>query len=247
MQTTSSPTSTAPSPRSRSAGALAIWAGISALLVLLAFSASEAAREEAGDALFRYEFGLGSALVYGVLIGVTWLAARSFGDARDALGLGPFSSRWIWITFGLTVLALLVSAALEPVLHAGEEQGLAPERWDDERAAAFAVNALVIVLLVPFAEELFYRGLGVRVLAFLGPVFAIVGTALAFALAHGLLVGLPALGFFALALGWVRWRSASVWPGVIAHSVYNGVGIAVAAYLAKNPDRAPSAFAFVLS
>jgi membrane protease YdiL (CAAX protease family) len=32
---------------------------------------------------------------------------------------------------------------------------------------------------------------------------------------------------FALALGWVRWRSDSVWPGVIAHGFYNGSALLV--------------------
>ena len=247
MQTTSSPTSPEPSQRSRSSRALAIWVGISALLIALAFAATGSqAGDESRDALFQYEFAIGSALVYGVIIGIAWFAARAFGDARGALGLRGFERRWIWITLGLTFLALVVSAALEPLLEAGEKQGLAPERWDDERAGAFALNALVVVLLVPFAEELFYRDLGVRALAFLGPAAAIGGTAVAFALAHGLLVGIPALGFFALALAWVRWRTASVWPGVISHSLYNGVGIAVAAYLARNPDEAPAALAFLL-
>ena len=247
MQTISSPTSPAPSPRSRSDRALAIWVGVSALLVVLAFGATGAAGAQSdGDALFRYEFALAGVVVYGVIVGVTWLAARGFDDPREALGLRGFAPRWIWITFGLTLLALLVSTALEPILHAGERQGLAPERWDDDRAAAFAVNALVVVLVVPFAEELFYRGLGVSALAFLGPWVAIGGTTAAFALAHGLLVGIPALGFFGLALAWVRWRTKSVWPGVVAHSLYNGVGVAVAAYVAKNPGEAPSALAALL-
>jgi membrane protease YdiL (CAAX protease family) len=54
---------------------------------------------------------------------------------------------------------------------------------------------------------------------------AIVATAVIFALAHGILAALPALGFFGLLLAWLRLRAESVWPGVIAHSLYNGLGI----------------------
>ena len=247
MQTTSSPISAERFPRSRSDRALAIWLGLSTLLVALAFAATRSPAEDDGpEALFRYEFAIGSAIVYGILVGIAWVAARGFGEAREALGLRRFERRWIWITLGLTLLALIVSTALEPLFRAGERQGLAPERWDDERVWAFALNAVVVVLLVPFAEELFYRGLGVRVLAFLGKWVAIVGTAAAFALAHGLLVGIPALGFFALVLAWVRWHSMSVWPGVISHGLYNGVGIAVAAYGARNPEDAAAALGFLL-
>jgi uncharacterized protein len=111
------------------------------------------------------------------------------------------------------------------VLHAGREQGLEPEQWRSDRAAPFVLNAVVVSTLVPFAEELFFRGLGVRVLAIFGSVVAVVGTALIFALAHGILVAIPALGFFALLLGWLRVRTDSVWPCVVAHGLYNSVGV----------------------
>jgi membrane protease YdiL (CAAX protease family) len=86
----------------------------------------------------------------------------------------------------------------------------------------------VIVTLVPFAEELFFRGLGVRVFGMFGGAAAVAATAVVFALAHGLLVAVPPLLFFALGLAWVRLRSGGVWPGVIAHAAYNGIGLAIA-------------------
>jgi membrane protease YdiL (CAAX protease family) len=46
-----------------------------------------------------------------------------------------------------------------------------------------------------------------------------------FGLAHGILVALPVLGFFGLALAWLRLRTGSVWPCVIAHAAYNALGI----------------------
>jgi hypothetical protein len=59
----------------------------------------------------------------------------------------------------------------------------------------------------------------------MGGFVSIVGTALVFALAHGIFVAVPALGIFALALAWLRWRTESVWPGVIAHAAYNFLGV----------------------
>jgi uncharacterized protein len=246
MLTTSSPTSSEGSRWSRSNVALAAWLGIAAVLIATAFASqgsTDVGEGEEGEILFRYEFAIGSIVVYGVIVALTWLAARRFPHPSLALGLRGFGLRWLWIALGVTFASLVVSAALEPVLHAGEEQGLAPERWERDRAAAFVLNACVVTLVVPFAEELFFRGLGVRVLGFLGGVAAIVGTALVFSLAHGLLSALPALGFFGLALAWVRYRSESVWPGFFAHAAYNGVGILVALYFALNPDERPQALA----
>ena len=247
METTSPPTSSAPSAWSRSTGAAAAWCALAFFLVAAGFAGQLAGDETddggSSDVLFRYEFAFGSVVVYAVIVGLTWLIARLYPNPRLALGLRAFPLRWLWITLGLTVLSVVVSALLEPLLHAGERQGLAPDRWDEDRAVAFALNALVVVLVVPFGEELFFRGLGVRALGFLGAWAAIVGTAAVFALAHGLLAGIPALGFFALVLGWVRFRTESVWPGFIAHALYNGVGILAALYFALNPDEAPAALA----
>ena len=214
-------------------------------LIAVAFAGQAAAggQDDDRDILFEYEFAVGSVVVYGIIVALTWLAARSFGRPRLALGLRTFPRRWLWIALGLTVASVIVSAALEPVLHAGEEQGLAPNEWRRERATAFVLNALVVTLVVPFAEELFFRGLGVRVLGFLGGAVAVGGTAAVFALAHGLLSALPALGFFGLALAWVRYRTQSVWPGFLAHAAYNAVGIFVALYFALNPDERPQALA----
>ncbi len=243
MQTTSSATSSEPSPWSRRTAPLVAWLAVTALLVAIAFAGARGrGAGTPSDLLFRYEFAAVS-LVYVVLSLVTWGIARGFDDPARAVGFRAVPLRWIGIALGLAFLSVLVSAALEPILHAGREQGLAPAEWRDDRTLAFGVNAFVIVAVVPFAEELFFRGLGVRVLGFLGALAAVGGTALAFALAHGLLVGIPALGFFGLALGWVRWRTDSVWPGVVAHSAYNLVGILVAVYFALNPDQRPQAVA----
>jgi membrane protease YdiL (CAAX protease family) len=221
---------------------------MAAFLVVVSFlpqAAGEDADEATTDILFRYEFAVASLVVYAIVVGLTWVVARSFGDAREALGLRSFRQRWVWIALGVTLAALVVSATLEPVLHAGEEQGLAPDRWREDRALAFALNAAVVVFVVPFAEELFFRGLGVRVLAFLGGAVAIGGTTLVFALSHGILVGIPALGFFALGLGWVRFRSESVWPCYAAHAAYNGVGVLAAALFALNEEEQQQALAFL--
>jgi membrane protease YdiL (CAAX protease family) len=114
---------------------------------------------------------------------------------------------------------------LEPVLHAGEKQGFAPEEWRPDRAVPFALNTAVAATLVPFTEELFFRGLGVRALLPFGAGFALVTTSVAFGLGHGLFSALPILVPFALALAWVRLRSDSVWPGTIAHGFYNGAAL----------------------
>jgi membrane protease YdiL (CAAX protease family) len=40
---------------------------------------------------------------------------------------------------------------------------------------------------------------------------------------HGFLVALPLFVIVGLALGWLRMRTGSVYPGMVAHGVFNGV------------------------
>jgi len=214
--------------------ALFLWLGIVALQVVTSFALADGAPSKGDEPIFKYSLGVGSLFIYGVILVVTWSIARLSPDPRQMLGLRPFPGRYLGYAAIVVVLSLILAAVLEPFLKAGEEQGLAPQTWESGRLAPFLFNAVVIVTVVPFTEELFYRGLGVSVLARFGSGVAIVGTALAFGLAHGLLVALPPLVFFAVGLAWLRLRSQSVWPGIAAHAAYNAIGLAAAAFAASS-------------
>jgi membrane protease YdiL (CAAX protease family) len=225
MQTTSSPTSTRRS-RTRSPVPLAIWLTISAGLIALAFWAQEQ-DGTTEDALYDVDLAVNGLFFYGIVVAASFLLALAYRRPLRALGFRRFRLRWLWISFGIVVLTIIVALALEPVLHGGERQGLAPDEWQPEHATAFALNSTVVVLLAPFAEELFFRGLGVRVLAVFGGLAAILVSGVVFGLVHGILGALPPLALFGVGLAWVRLRSASVWPSFIAHAAYNGLGILV--------------------
>jgi membrane protease YdiL (CAAX protease family) len=227
MQPTSSPTSSRPSSE-RSRNGLIAWLTLATILVVLGF-AGQASGESDPDLFYDYGLALGSLVIYGILILLTLWAGSAYGNPLTALGLNVFSVKWTAIAVGLIFLVLGFSFVLEPLLHAGEEQGFAPDVWRPERARAFFVNGLVAATIVPFAEELFFRGLGVRALAFLGSLVAILGTALVFGLGHGILVALPVFVAFGVALAWVRLRSDSVWPGIVAHGLFNALAL-VAVY-----------------
>jgi membrane protease YdiL (CAAX protease family) len=89
-------------------------------------------------------------------------------------------------------------------------------------------NAVVIALVAPLAEEFTYRGLGIALLRRFGAIVAIVVSAIAFAAAHGLVQGFPALFLFGAALGFLRLRTESVFPGMLFHACFNGIALAVA-------------------
>ena len=225
MQPTSSPTSATPSSDFKALPCFG-WAAVAAVLVSLGF-ASQATAGDTSTAFYEYSLAVGTVVIYALLVGVTFLLARGYENPSQAIGLNPFRWKWLGIALGLILGVLIVSFALEPFLHGGEEQGLAPDEWDPDRAGAFLVNGIVISTFVPFVEELFFRGLGIRALTFLGGIAAVVITGVIFGLSHGILGALPPLILFGIALGWVRLRSDSVWPGILAHGSYNAVGVLI--------------------
>ena len=99
---------------------------------------------------------------------------------------------------------------------------------------------LVVVTLGPLVEELLFRGVLLSaLLQRWGSTVAILLSSLVFALAHlpGLgwqLFALPDLLLLALALAWLRLRSGSIWPSVIAHGTNNLLAVA-AWFIAAHP------------
>ena len=226
MQTTSSPTSATPWTGFRPLPFFA-WSALATAFIVLGFASQESDSTDTSRVLYDYGFALGTITIYGLLIGLTFAIGLSYPHTAAALGLRRFAWRWVGIAVGLIVLVLILASVLEPFLHGGRDQGLAPKVWEPDHAGAFVLNGLVVSTLVPFTEELFFRGLGVRALRFLGGLAAVVVTGLVFGLSHGILGALPPLVLFGVALGWVRLRTDSVWPGIAAHGFYNAVGVLV--------------------
>ena len=240
MATTSSPT---PSELSAAPGRrwlpLAAWLALAALQVGLAAAGALLADEETtSEPLYQYETAIGGTVVYGILIGLTLAIARLYPDPGDAVGFRPFAARWFWVALGVVVLAGILTAVIAAAfgVDPAEEQGLLPETWQPDKAGAIVANAVVIAAVGPFAEELFFRGLGVRALGVLGAAVAVVGSGIVFGLAHALVTGFVPLAFFGIGLAWVRLRSRSVWPGVGAHALYNGAALALTLWCAAHPD-----------
>jgi membrane protease YdiL (CAAX protease family) len=225
MQTTSSPTSTTPSPGFKPVPFVG-WTALAVAFIASGF-VSQSSSTDTSNVFYQYSFAVGTVVIYAILVGLTFALGLAFDRPTETLGLRPFAWRWAGIAVGLILVALILASLLEPVLHGGRDQGLAPKVWEPEHAGAFVLNAVIVSTLVPFTEELFFRGLGVPAMSLFGGLGAVVVTGLVFGFSHGILGALPPLVLFGIALGWVRLRADSVWPGVIAHGVYNGIGVLI--------------------
>ena len=84
---------------------------------------------------------------------------------------------------------------------------------------------LAAVFVAPFCEEVFFRGFVFTGLLHRMPVgWAIVLSALLFATAHLDPGSFAVLFIIGLALGFLRWRTDTLWPGILLHAINNAVG-----------------------
>ncbi len=201
---------------------------LSSVLALLAYAGRASEGKPERDALYHYGVAISGLILEGILLAAVLLIARGI-DPR-LLGLRAPRSwvRALGLALGILIALIIVEQALESVLHATREQGLEPTRWDSSRAVPFAINSAVVVLVAPFVEELTFRGLGFAVLRPYGAFVAVVGSAAAFAAAHGLIEGFPALFIFGVAIAVLRLRTESVFPGMLFHAFFNGAALALA-------------------
>ena len=84
---------------------------------------------------------------------------------------------------------------------------------------------VVSVLVAPFCEEIFFRSfVFMGLLRGMPLVAGVIFSALIFAVAHADVGSFAVLFFIGLALAFLRWRTRSIWPGMILHALNNGIG-----------------------
>lgn len=185
-------------------------------------------------------FFLSSVIEGAFLIAPLYFAHHAFRSlsshwrrAWQALGFRNFNARRAvtWLFF-LVVAILAVDNLYQyviTVLHlniqTNDQVILARSKYAPLSTYATLAAA---VFIAPFCEEVFFRSF-----VFMGlwrstslPV-AIVLSALLFGIAHGDPGSFPVLFIIGLALAFLRWRSHSIWPGIILHTINNGLGALV--------------------
>jgi membrane protease YdiL (CAAX protease family) len=201
------------------------WIAFGALICAVAYASRFTEGTPDRNALYKWTTAIGELFLFAIIIGVTLAIA---GSQRQLLALRrPYSwRRALAVAVPVFIVVFFVITAIDQALHGSREQGLVPNHWEPSHASAFAANFVVVALIAPFAEELLFRGLGFSLLLpRLGPWPTIVTIGIAFGLYHGLVEALPELALFGAALAWLRWKTGSVFPGMLAHATFNTVGL----------------------
>lgn len=174
--------------------------------------------------------GVGAALLSGI-IGAAAFAAAAVIRLRSwrPFGVRAVRPRWLLIGVAGGVVAILVKVLVVPLTIS--LFGLDTSTQDSYVAGssggvgALLLTAVGLMVLTPIGEELFFRGVVTSWLMRYSPVLATLGSAVIFALAHGINFVLPAALVVGVITAELRRRSGSVWPGVVVHAVNNSVTV----------------------
>jgi membrane protease YdiL (CAAX protease family) len=208
------------------AGAALLVGAIRGLQAIMGPGRMAAMMQNGGDAgaliaLFTVFF---SAVVAAVWIGV----ARHGRAAPGLLGLRRFARHWWWMAPAcILVLSVALQEGLLRLLQAAFDVDLTPQTAHVIAGLAKTLPqalgaTLAIGLIGPFAEELLFRGLVYGCAErYFGGYAAWAASSILFALAHAEPAHIVLVLPLGILLGWFRRRSASLWPGIIAHVANN--------------------------
>ena len=206
-------------------------ASVLAMVVVVAVQGSDAA-DDPGLAVGSLVQG---ALYLG-LIGVpAWLVSArgvrwvDLGWQRTPTGRAREAVQGLAI--GVVAQVVAVPLLYAPILLLADDpdvSGPARELVDRADGAGIALLVLMVVVMAPVAEELFFRGLALRVFeSRMGRRTALVASALLFGLTHLQLLQLPALVMIGLVCGWLAQRDGTLGRAVWAHVGFNAVTVLV--------------------
>jgi hypothetical protein len=200
-----------------------VWLVLVTLLIVLQYTSPK----PKANVLYQWSTVAGGVIQAAILLGVMVAIANS-KPALLSLRRPASVKRGALYAAGALVAIYIFEPVYAGLTHPGNEQRLVPSHWEPAHAAAYVANGVVICALVPLAEEVMFRGVGYSLLAPFGRWPAILGIGLLFGLSHGLVLLLPVIVFFGCLLAWVRSRTDSVFPGMVAHGLFNLIALIAA-------------------
>lgn len=160
---------------------------------------------------------LNGAVVWAAMTLLRWTDRKSF--RAGGYGWPLYGIVVLWMVPIIFIVNLLLETLSLEDLNAEVFSRLVYDPW----------GVLGIVLVGPFTEELVFR-MGIQrhlVRHRMRPWVAILLTALIFGAIHGNPAQIPGAVAFGVVLGWLYWRSGTIWMPVAAHVFNNLAGVAL--------------------
>ena len=176
-------------------------------------------------------------------VGAPWLASRTQGTRSFLRDLGVRFKLIDLVGIGIGIAGQVVIAIVyAPFQHDIHNfNGPSQKLTGGSHGGGFLIIALATVLVAPFMEELFFRGLLFKALVRLftptaatatagrtaAVVLAVVVDGLLFGLAHGEWVQLAGLALFGMALAAISYRTGRLGMNMVSHASFNLVAVLV--------------------
>ncbi len=198
-----------------------------------------------GGASLAVRLGGGAAVTALLFGGFPWLFCR-VGRVASATGLRLRGANWAFFAAAIVLGATLWPLAHElflfnawlglPTLDVAQMEA-AQKTLEQFRGVPLVLILTTLAITPAVFEELFFRGyLQSSFLAATKPRLAILYAALLFGLFHVFVSNALAIErflpstFLGLVLGWVCYRSGSVWPGMLLHACHNSLMLSMGYY-----------------
>ncbi len=209
-----------------------------AMFVALGMAASSMVAPDSWSTSARLAVAVGPLLVLCPVVALWlvpfWLSSRRGWGMRD-IGM-TLPNRVpvglvLWVPLAIVTAALATGAALQAQRLLGSsspnessEPSAASGLVADLPVSAALLMALGSIVLFPVLEEVYFRGLLLNVLRRHMPRWsALLIGALVFSVVHLIPMVMPYTLVLGLWLGWLRFRYASMLPGMVLHSANNAL------------------------
>lgn len=200
-------------------------------LLVLPFDPNLADPDKASDAAILATQALFDVFLVVVAIGMASGGRFKLREALPLLGLRRFQPTAIGWTFVVLGAYYAGAIAFSAIVIQPKQEDIGKELGVCNPGIGIAIAAvLAIVVLAPFAEEMFFRGFffaGLRTRWSVWPSALVSGAV--FGLVHaptGPTAAIPLAGL-GVGLAWLYDKTGSVWPCMLAHFLNNSLAIAV--------------------
>lgn len=155
---------------------------------------------------------------------------------RERMGWLGFRATPLLPALGVIVIALVIGlggsilySQLITVFHLPIQTNSETLLKEGQAAPLTTIGLLAAAAIAaPFCEEIFFRSfIFVGMLKRMPLWPSVILSALIFGVAHADIGSFTPLVIIGLALAWARWRSNSIWPGIVIHAINNTAAAAV--------------------
>lgn len=236
---------------------LSVMSGLALLIyIFISYGASIAVgltgilngADEITEYLYEIVMTAGGILLPFLVIGL--LVRRKTGD--EVLCFDAPAGKWLMLTsvfwgFAACVIGSYVTNVLADVL---DDAGIHLTSFEFDTPATLPgrlIYVLAIAVFPALAEELALRGTVMQPLRRYGETYAVIVSALVFAIMHGNLIQAPFAFIAGIAIGYADCITGTIWTGVIIHFINNLYSCLLEFIVADIPSEKTQNIIYILS